>query len=470
MKITFYGAARTVTGSMHHLHVNGENYLMDCGLFQGRRKEAAERNTNFPFPPASIKAVLLSHAHIDHSGNLPQLVKRGFHGPIYTTPATIDLCKPMLADSAHLQESDADFLNRRTARRKRIGAQDTTPLIEPLYTSEDAEKTQPLFRPVDLGHSTEVGPGVVYKTIEAGHMLGSTAMTVALNENGKQVTIGFSGDVGRKNLPIIRDPQSLPPADYLIMESTYGDRLHEPDQPVRQKLADVINRTSSRGGKIIVPSFAVGRTQQLVLLIHQLIEAKEIGNLPVFVDSPLAVNTTDVFKKHQECYDEETAQFLASGQDPFGFKRLKYIRDVADSKALNDLRGPMVIISASGMCEAGRILHHLKNNIENPRNTVLITGFQAENTLGRKIVEKQPEVNIFGEPYRLRAEVVQLSELSGHADQHELLEWMSPMMSRVKKVFLVHGEPRAQEALAALIRERFRVDCTNPARGDSFDL
>ncbi|HEY3739775.1 MAG TPA: MBL fold metallo-hydrolase [Bryobacteraceae bacterium] len=470
MKITFYGAARTVTGSMHHLHVNGENYLMDCGLFQGHRKEAAERNTNFPFPPSSIKAVLLSHAHIDHSGNLPQLVKRGFYGPIYTTPATIDLCKPMLADSAHLQESDADFLNRRTARRRRIGAPDPTPLIEPLYTSEDAEKTQPLFRPVELGHATEVGDGVVYKSIEAGHMLGSTSMTVELNENGKKVTLGFSGDVGRKNLPIIRDPQSLPPADYLIMESTYGDRLHEPDQPVRQKLADVINRTSNRGGKIIVPSFAVGRTQQLVLLIHQLIEANEIGNLPVFVDSPLAVNTTDVFKKHQECYDEETAQFLASGKDPFGFKRLTYIRDVADSKALNDLRGPMVIISASGMCEAGRILHHLKNNIENPRNTVLITGFQAENTLGRKIVEKQAEVNIFGEPYRLRAEVVQLSELSGHADQHELLEWMSPMMSRVKKVWLVHGEPRAQEPLAALIRERFKVECTNPARGDSFDL
>ena len=232
----------------------------------------------------------------------------------------------------------------------------------------------------------------------------------------------------------------------------------------------MINRTCNRGGKIIVPSFAVGRTQQLVLLIHQLIEAKEIGKLPVFVDSPLAVNTTDVFKKHRECYDEEAAQFLSNGQDPFGFKRLRYIRDVADSKALNDLHGPMVIISASGMCEAGRILHHLKNNIEDPRNTVLITGFQAENTLGRKIVEKLPEVNIFGEPYRLRAEVVKLSELSGHADQHELLEWMKPMMSRVKKVFLVHGEPRAQEALAALVRERFKVECTNQARGDSFDL
>ena len=470
MKITFYGAARAVTGSMHHLEVNGENYLLDCGLFQGRRQEAAERNTNFPFPPLGIHAVLLSHAHIDHSGNLPQLVKRGFHGPIYTTPATVDLCKPMLADSAHLQESDAEFLNRRTERRRRIGAHDPTPRIEPLYTTADAEKTQPLFRPIELGHPTEVGAGVKYCAIEAGHMLGSSAITLDLDENGKRVVLGFSGDVGRKGLPIIRDPQSLPPADYLIMESTYGDRLHEPDQPVRQKLADTINRTCNRGGKIIVPAFAVGRTQQLVLLIHELIEANLIGSLPVFVDSPLAVNTTEVFQKHKECYDEETNRFLTSGEDPFGFKRLRYIRDVADSKALNDLRGPMVIISASGMCEAGRILHHLKNNIENPRNTVLITGFQAENTLGRKIVEKQPEVNIFGEPYRLRAEVVKLNELSGHADQQELLEWMKPMMSMVKKVFLVHGEPKAQTVLAELIRERYKVEVTNPAHGDSFEL
>ena len=470
MKITFYGAARTVTGSMHHLHVNGENYLMDCGLFQGRRQEAAERNTNFPFPPASIKAVLLSHAHIDHSGNLPQLVKRGFDGPIYTTPATLDLCKPMLADSAHLQESDAEFVNRRTSRRRRIGAQDSTPPIQPLYTSEDADRTQPMFRPVDLGKATEVGPGLTYRTIEAGHMLGSTSMTLEMNENGRKVLLGFSGDVGRKGLPIIRDPQSLPPADYLIMESTYGDRIHEADEPVRRKLADTINRTCNRGGRIIVPAFAVGRTQQLVLLIHQLIEAKQIGDIPVFVDSPLAVNTTEVFQKHKECYDEEANRFLENGEDPFGFNRLRYIRDVNDSKALNDLRGPMVIISASGMCEAGRILHHLKNNIENPRNTVLITGFQAENTLGRKIVDKLPEVNIFGEPFRLRAEVVKLNELSGHADQQELLTWMQPMMKTVKKVFLVHGEPKPQAVLAGLIRERYDVEAINPAHGDSFDL
>lgn len=470
MKLTFWGAAQVVTGSMHHVEANGHRYLLDCGLFQGRRQEAAERNTNFPFPPASIEAVLLSHAHIDHSGNLPQLVKRGFGGPIYTSPATVDLCKPMLADSAYLQESDAEFLNNRSKKRRRIGREDQTPEIQPLYTTEDAAIAMQHFHSVDLGVAKQVGDGVTYRTVEAGHMLGSTAITLDIEESGKRTVLGFSGDVGRKGLPIIRDPQSLPEVDYLIMESTYGDRIHEPDQPVRQKLADTINRTCNRGGRIIVPAFAVGRTQQLVLLIHELIEAGKIGNLPVFVDSPLAVNTTEVFKKHRECYDEETARFLNNGEDPFGFRRLRYIREAADSKALNDLKGPMVIISASGMCEAGRILHHLKNNIQDPRNTVLITGFQAENTLGRKIVEKQPEVNIFGEPYRLRAEVVKLNELSGHADQLELLEWMRPMMGRVKKVFLVHGEPKSQAALSVLIKERYRVDVASPARGESFDL
>jgi metallo-beta-lactamase family protein len=470
MKITFWGAARTVTGSMHHVQANGSNYLLDCGLFQGRRQEAAERNTNFPFPPASIDAVLLSHAHIDHSGNLPQLVKRGFGGPIYTSPATVDLCKPMLADSAHLQESDAEYLNRRTESRRRLGHMDNTPEIQPLYTTEDAERAQHLFRQVELHTPTEAGKGLTYRSFEAGHMLGSTAMTLNVQEEGRTTALTFSGDVGRKGLPIIRDPEQLPAADYLIMESTYGDRIHEPDQPVREKLADVINRTCNRGGRIIVPAFAVGRTQQLVLLLHQLIEAKAIGNLPVFVDSPLAVNTTEVFQKHKECYDEETARFLGNGDDPFGFKRLRYVRDVNESKTLNDLRGPMVIISASGMCEAGRILHHLKNNIENPRNTVLLTGFQAENTLGRKIASKNAEVNIFGEPYRLRAEVVQLSELSGHADQQELLEWMKPIVPALKKVFLVHGELPAQQVLASLIRDRYHVETVIPNRGETFEL
>jgi metallo-beta-lactamase family protein len=470
MKLTFWGAARTVTGSLHHLSVNDRNYLFDCGLYQGRRKEAAERNCCFGFHPASIDAVLLSHAHIDHCGNLPNLVKQGFRGPIYTSSATEDLCRPMLLDSAHLQESDAEFLNKRKNRRNRLGETDNSEDVQPLYTTEDAEKTLPLFRSVPLHETREVGPGLTYRTVEAGHMLGSTSIVAEATENGKKIRLAFSGDVGRKGLPIIRDPESLPPVDYLIMESTYGDRLHQSDEPVKHKLADTINRTYRRGGRIVVPAFAVGRTQQLILLMHELMKEKLVPAMPIFVDSPLAVNVTEVFRKHTTYYDHETAKFLQDGDDPFGFYRLRYIRDVKDSKALNDLRGPYMVISASGMCEAGRILHHLRNNIGDPRNTVLITGFQGENTLGRKIVEKQPEVNIFGEPYRLRAEVVKINELSGHADQQELIHWMKPLMKTVKKVFLVHGEPVPQQVLANVIRNTYNVEVLNPGRGDSFDL
>jgi metallo-beta-lactamase family protein len=464
MKITFWGAARTVTGSMHHVQTGGRRYLLDCGLYQGRRQEAFERNSHFPFAASSIDAVILSHAHIDHSGNLPTLVRNGFSGPIFTTPATIDLSLAMLADSAYLQQKDAEFCNKRRAHRKAIGRDDRE--CTPLYEVEDAERTYPLFQPVALGERKQLAEGFFYKTYDAGHMLGSTAMI--LEADGTR--LAFSGDVGRAGLPILRDPQPLEPADYLIMESTYGDRLHSHIASVADKLADVVSRTAARGGKIIVPSFAVGRTQQLVLLLHQLIKAERIPSIPIFVDSPLAVNATEVFRNHPECYDEEARAFLTSGEDPFGFHRLRYIRDVNESKALNDLHGPFVVISASGMCEAGRILHHLRNNIEDPRNTVLITGFQAEHTLGRKILEKQIEVPIFGEPVRLRAEVVSLDELSGHADQRELIEWMRPIAPDLKKAFLVHGEPAQGAALAKVIEREYGIEAIQPSRGDSFEL
>ena len=466
MKITFWGAAQTVTGSMHEVAVDGHRYLLDCGQYQGRRKEAKERNSHFPFPASSIEAVLLSHAHIDHSGNLPTLVKNGYQGPIYTSPATADLCVPMLADSAHLQEMDAIFVNKRLRRRRLIDDTVRMEEVQPLYTTEDAQKTYPLFRPVPLHTQTEIGPGLSYTTVDAGHMLGSTSIVLE-----GRIRLGFSGDVGRPGLPIIRDPEPLPPVDYLIMESTYGDRLHQDLGSVKQKFADIVSRTAARGGKIIVPAFAVGRTQQIVLLLHELANEGRIPSIPVFVDSPLAVNVTEVFRRHKELFDEETQAFLDKGEDPFGFNRLRYIRDVNESKALNDLRGPFIVISASGMCEAGRILHHLRNNIENPRNTVLITGFQAEHTLGRKIVEKQSEVNIFGEPYRLRAEVAKINELSGHADQHELLAWMKPAaVAGLKRVFLVHGEPRQQQALAKAIAESYSIEVTIPSPGETFTL
>jgi metallo-beta-lactamase family protein len=465
MKLTFWGATKTVTGSMHHIESSGGyRFILDCGLYQGRRQEAFDRNSHFPFPPSTIDGVVLSHAHIDHSGNLPTLVRNGYRGPIFTTPATIDLCLAMLADSAFLQQKDAEFCNRRREIRRSIG-RDDSPCV-PLYTVEDAEETYPLFQPVELGVDQEIAPGVSYRPYEAGHMLGSAA--IVLHADG--VRLAFSGDVGRAGLPILRDPEKLPPSDYLIMESTYGDRLHAHIGHASEKLADVVNRTAARGGKLIVPTFAVGRTQQLVLLLHQLIDAKRIPAIPMFVDSPLAVNATEVFREHPECYDEEARKFLTEGQDPFGFFRLKYIRDVAQSKALNDLRGPFMILSASGMCEGGRILHHLRNNIEDPRNTVLITGFQGENTLGRKILEGHSEVPIFGEPVRLRAEVVKLDELSGHADQRELIEWMRPITPGLKKVFLVHGEPGPGAALAELIGKEYGIEAVQPGRGDSFDL
>jgi metallo-beta-lactamase family protein len=464
MKITFWGAAKTVTGSMHHVEAAGRRILLDCGLYQGRRQESFDRNSHFPFPVSSIDAVILSHAHIDHSGNLPTFVRNGYQGPIYTTPATIDLCLAMLADSAYLQQKDVEFCNRRREHRRRIGRDDSE--CVPLYMPEDAEHTFPLFRPAPLGQDHQIFDGVRYKTYEAGHMLGSTSMVVEADG----VRLAFSGDVGRKDLPILRDPVSPGPADYLIMESTYGDRFHKPVEHAAEKLAGIVNRTAGRGGKIVVPSFAVGRTQQLVLLLHQLIEAQKIPSIPIFVDSPLALNATEVFRNHPECYDEEARKFLTEGEDPFGFHRLRYVRDANESKALNDLHGPFVVISASGMCEGGRILHHLRNTIQDPRNTVLITGFQAEYTLGRKILNGDDEVPIFGEPMRLRAEVSSLDELSGHADQRELISWMRPLAGGLKKVFLVHGEPMQGAALKKVIEQEFQIETIQPSRGDSFDL
>ncbi|HET8547765.1 MAG TPA: MBL fold metallo-hydrolase [Bryobacteraceae bacterium] len=471
MKLTFWGAAQTVTGSMHQVTVGGRHYLLDCGTYQGRRREARERNLHLPFAASRIEAVLLSHAHIDHSGNLPTLTKNGFQGPIWSTPATCDLCEPMLLDSAFLQEKDAVFLNKRAGRRKLLlGPEHSTDQIEPLYTTEDVERMLPLFKRAQIRTPYEVGPGLSYESFDAGHMLGSTSMLLDARENGSRVRLAFSGDVGRVNLPIIPDPEPCPEADYLILESTYGGRLHQPLERAAGKLGDVIRRTAARGGKIIVPAFAVGRTQQLVLMLHQLTNAGRIPAIPIFVDSPLAAKTTAVFRKHAEAWDAETNALAGNGNDPFGFRRLRFTDDVNESKALNQLRGPFLVISSSGMCEAGRILHHLRNNIEDPRNTILITGYQAENTLGRKIVDKQPEVPIFGEPHRLRAEVVKLNELSGHADQRELVAWIRPVARRLKAVFLVHGEPAQQTPLAEAIRQEFGITVHIPARGNSFDL
>jgi metallo-beta-lactamase family protein len=485
IRLHFWGADQTVTGSSHHIETAGQNILLDCGLYQGRRDLGADINSHLALSPDQISgkaqpvlnAVVLSHAHIDHSGDLPLLAKRGYRGPIYTTPATIDLCAAMLKDSAHIQESDSEFMNKRRGRRSAIGVPPGPPPIPapPLYSQEDAAAVQQLFRPVNL-HTPQLlagstkDAGFTMTSSNAGHMLGSTCVLIDAVEKGQTVRLLFSGDVGRKSLPIIKDPDPAPAADYLIMESTYGDRLHQPIAEVKPKVAALVNKVLARGGHIIVPAFAVERTQQLVLMLHELIDAKQIPEFPIFVDSPLASAVTDVFKQHTEDWDEGACAFYNKGVDAFGWNRLRYTQTVQESKALNGLHMPFMVISSSGMCEAGRILHHLKNGIEDPRNLVLITGFQAPNTLGAKLVAKTPEVNIFGEPLRLRAEVQSIDALSGHADQQELLDWMAPVTPTLKKVFLVHGEPDAMQVLKGKIEERYKLEVVCPKRGDKFEV
>ena len=469
MKLTFWGAAGGVTGSMHLVEASGKRFILDCGLNQGRRQEADRKNRNLPFPGSSIDGVVLSHAHIDHSGNLPTLVKGGFKGPIYSTPATIDLCQWMLRDTAHIQEKDAEFVNKRLEKRRAQGSRNG--LVEPLYSMADAERTLPLFRPVDYYNCCDLAPQFRYHCYDAGHILGSSFVVLEeISPQDKPVRLLFSGDIGRPHVPILRAPDRPRPAEYLILESTYGGRLHKDNTHVINKLASVVQRTAGRGGRIIVPAFAVGRTQQLVILLHRLADEGRIPRIPIFVDSPLAINVTAVHRAHPECFSEETRRYLLQGEDPFGFQRLQYVREAADSKKLNDLHGPFVVISGSGMCESGRILHHLRNNIEDPRNTVLITGFQAQDTLGRKLIEKWPEVRIFGEPMRVRAEISSLDELSAHADQGELMHWIEPLAPSLRRVFLVHGEPQQSEALANLIKAEYGLEVILPAPGQSFDI
>jgi metallo-beta-lactamase family protein len=442
MKITFHGAAQTVTGSQHLLQVNGRKMLLECGLYQGSRKEAYERNRSFHFDPEELEAVILSHAHIDHSGNLPNLVKSGYKGPIYATSATADLADVMLQDSGHVQESDVEYVNKKNAQRGE-------PPVEPIYTQEDAKEVAQHFKPVPYDQPFEVAPGVTARLVDAGHILGSAAIVLDIEEKGRKTCLWFSGDIGRRNLPLIRDPILPGRADTLVMECTYGDKPHSDPQEAFDELRQVVSRTLRRGGKVIVPAFAVGRTQELVYDLHQMIDHGEVPNVPVIVDSPLAVNASDVFRAHAECFDEQTRQFIAQDRNrqALGFDRLVYTRSVEESKALNDRKDPLVIISASGMAETGRILHHLKNNIGNPLNTILIVSWQAPNTLGRRLAERETHVKIFGEMYERKAEVATIGGLSAHAGQDFLLEYARATQGTVRQLFLVHGEEPAADAL-----------------------
>jgi metallo-beta-lactamase family protein len=456
--VTFWGAAHTVTGSMHLLEANGRRYLLDCGLFQGHRAEARERNSHFPFDPQRIEAVLLSHAHIDHSGNLPNLVKQGFRGPIYCTPATRDLVAVMLADSAKIQEEDAAYLNRHRERGQ--------PAIEPLYDRTDAHNAVRLADPVRYDKAFEVGRGVQARFVDAGHLLGSAMIALRIDAGGREHTITFTGDLGRRGLPILRDPAPVPPAELLISESTYGGRTHPPAEQLADALADVVSRTIERGGKLLVPAFSVGRTQTVVYFLHQLIRSGRLAELPIFVDSPLATDATAVFRLHPECFDEETTLLLEEDPDLFGHHLVHYVRSVEESKKLNGRTDPCIIIAGSGMCENGRILHHLAHNIEDPRTTILIIGFQAPDTLGRRLVERQPEVRFLDRRWKLRCEVVVLNGFSSHADRGDFLDFFGPLVGQTNKVRLVHGEPDQAEALAQALREKGFPDVAIPKRGD----
>ncbi|MBV6396809.1 MAG: Ribonuclease [Anaerolineales bacterium] len=436
MRLHFHGAAHTVTGSQHLIEINGAKLLLECGLYQGRRAEAFARNRNFKYDARSVDAVILSHSHIDHCGNLPNLVKQGFSGPIYLTKPAAALTDVMLRDSGHIQESDAEYLNKKRRARGE-------PLIEPLYTQRDAEAVVEQFAATNYDETFEPVPGVKARFVEAGHILGSAAVSLKLEEKGRRVKFWFSGDIGRFHLPLLRDPILPEETDVLLMESTYGDKPHRGPQLAYEEFREVVKRTQARGGKIIIPAFAVGRTQELVYWLNQMMHDDGVKMMPVYVDSPLAVNASDIFKRFADTFDEETRAFVRENRHPaLDFKQLTYIRSVDDSKALNERRDPMIIISASGMAETGRILHHLKNNIENPNNTVCIVSWQAPDTLGRRLADHEKQVRIFGEVYNVRAEVSTIGGLSGHAGQDLLMQYALHGNGKKRQVFLVHGEEK----------------------------
>ena len=455
MEIEFVGAAREVTGSCHLVRANGKTVMLDCGMFQGRRAEADAKNRKLPLPVGEIDAIILSHAHLDHCGRLPFLAKAGYSGPIHCTKATADLIAVMLADSARIQENDYAYL----VRTKREA-------VPPLYEVKDASRVEELVVRQPYGDWFDVLPGIRARFTDAGHILGSGSVVVEATENGAKKTLVFSGDVGRWGLPIIRDPS--PPgdaADAVIMESTYGNRDHESVGGAQEHLARVVRETAARGGRILIPAFAVGRAQELMYDLHRMVLAKQIPRIPVIIDSPLATAATAVFELNADLYDQSEAP-VRDIDHLFKYDLLSFTNNTQESKALNERTGPIIIIAGSGMCEGGRILHHLAHGASNPRNTILIVGFQAEHTLGRRIVEKQPIIKVFGQEVELRAGVEVLNGYSAHADRTELGNWLGAVRKTspaLKNVYLVHGEPDAQEALTArLATNGLRVTSPEP--------
>jgi len=445
MQIHFFGAARTTTGSMYLLELNGKRLLLDCGLYQGKRGESIERNRNFPFDPKTVDAVVLSHAHIDHCGNLPNLCRQGFEGNIYCTFATRDLASIMLEDSAQIQHDDAAFISKKLAKRG-------LPPVEPLYSATDAEKAVRQFVAFNYDRQFLVTDGVEVSFRDAGHILGAAQVVLDIRENGRKFRYLFSGDIGRGADDILRDPQPVENVDYLQIESTYGGREHAPKSDATAQVGQLVRETLERKGKVIIPAFSVGRTQQIVYTLHQLALAGQLPKVPIFVDSPLSVNATEIYRLHPECFNETIYKFLREKENPFGMENLTYIREVKHSMKLNEMKEPLIIISASGMAEAGRIRHHLANNIGDPANMILFIGYCAEHTLGAQILSRRNPVNIFGEPHQVRARIDSLDSFSGHADKNELRRYVGGIGGDIKKISVIHGEESQALAFAETLR------------------
>jgi metallo-beta-lactamase family protein len=468
IELSFLGGAATVTGSKHLVRTSRATVLLECGLFQGHRAEANQRNRSLPIDAASLDAVVLSHAHLDHSGALPVLARHGYSGPIYATPATRDLCAPMLDDAASIQLSDARHIDRLIAR-----GVDLDP-VTPLYDHDDVVTALALMIGLPYHRRQTIAPGVELSFLDAGHVLGSAIVVLDIDDGGARVRIAFTGDLGRPNMPILRDPEIPARVDYLITESTYGDRLHDPIAQSHDALAALVSRTAERGGKVVIPTFALERAQEIILALGRLRSRGAVPVLPIYVDSPLATKLTDVFRLHPDCYDRDTFAQLQTGS-LFEFDGLHYVTDVEASKAIDTMAGPAIVIAGSGMCEGGRVLHHLRALISDPRNAIAIVGFQAAHTLGRRIAERRPQVKIFGLMHELHAEVVVFDGFSAHADQAGLIEFADAVRRRqgpgaLRGVFLVHGEPPAQAVLTAQLVARGFTRVTSPAQGDRIEL
>ena len=446
MRIHFLGATRTTTGSMYLLEVSGRKLLLECGLFQGRREESIERNRHFPFDPKEVDGVVLSHAHIDHCGNLPNLCRQGFSGNIYCTFATRDLAAIMLEDSAEIQRADAEFVSRKRAKHN-------LPPVQPLYSPIDAEKAVRQFVSLNYDRPMTIMDGVSVTFRDAGHILGSAQVILDIREQGRSFRYLFSGDVGRGNDDILRDPQPVENVDYLQVESTYGGRLHSAKTDATAEVGRLVRQTLERNGKVIIPAFSVGRTQQIVYTLNQLTELQQLPRVPIYVDSPLSVNATEVFRLHPECFNETIYTFLRQRNNPFGMENLTYIRELAHSMKLNELKDPAIIISASGMCEAGRIRHHLRNHIGQPDNLVLFIGYCAEHTLGAQILSGKNPVNIFGEPQAVRARIASVDAFSGHADKNELIRYVQGLTGDLKRISVIHGEESQCLAFVETLRQ-----------------